>query len=229
VLAPYAEKLLNKDEKKLIVVHLLGTHMKYAYRYPESYDHFNDATGLPEAVSKNDDKVELINEYDNAILYNDHIVHALIQDLKSKTPPDAQSLLVYFSDHGEDVYDTAPHDFKGRNEGAPTYPMYAIPFFVWHSANWQLADKLADPAIGNRQYDNADFIYTWSDLLGLSYDGYRDEESLLSKHFAEDAILVGDPYGKKIDVLKGTVVNKSHHDAQLIGTLDASVVTAIVE
>lgn len=229
VLAPYSEKLLKKDEKKLIVVHLLGTHMKYAYRYPESYDFFKDAKGLPSVVSKDDDKVALINEYDNAVLYNDYIVYELIKRLKSSNNNSAQSLLVYFSDHGEDVYDTPPHDFKGRNEGSPTYPMYAIPFFVWHSANWQLADKLADPAIGNRQYDNADFIYTWSDLLGLSYEGYRDDESLLSKHFAEDTILVGDPYGKKIDVLKGTVANKSHHDAQLIGTLDASVVTEIVE
>ena len=229
VLVPFAEKLLNKDEKKLIVVHLLGTHMKYAYRYPKSYDHFKDAEGLPEAVSADDDKVELINEYDNAILYNDYIVHSLIQGLKNKTPQGAQSLLVYFSDHGEDVYDTAPHDFKGRNEGAPTYPMYAIPFFVWHSPNWQLADKLADSTISNRQYDNADFIYTWSDLVGLSYDGYRDEESLLSKHFEEDTILVGDPYGKKIGVLKETVVHENHHDVPLIKTPFTSVVNAVVE
>ncbi|HSR02038.1 MAG TPA: sulfatase-like hydrolase/transferase, partial [Methylophilaceae bacterium] len=204
VLAPYSRLLLKPDEKKLIVVHLLGTHMKYAYRYPESYNHFKDATGLPNHVSTDSDKVELINSYDNAVLYNDFIVHELINRLKKTNHSNAQSLLVYFSDHGEDVYDTAPHDFKGRNEGAPTYPMYAVPFIVWHSDNWQESARLADASILNRQYDNADFIYTWSDLIGLTYDGYRDDESILSKLFTADQILVGDPYGQSLHVLAGT-------------------------
>jgi len=208
VLAPYAKKLAIKDEKKLIIVHLLGTHMKYAYRYPASYNYFKDAKGLSPALSAN--KVKFINEYDNAVRYNDHIVYQLIQGLKNTNKNNQQSLLVYFSDHGEDVYDTKPHDFKGRNEGAPTYPMYAIPFVVWHSLNWESADKLSDPAIRKRQYDNADFIYTWSDLLGLSYDSYRDDESILSKNFVEDTILVGNPYEKTLTVLKNTVRSENN-------------------
>lgn len=203
VLAPFAEKLANQDEKKLIIVHMLGTHMKYIYRYPEAFNYFKDNKGVQSALSADPDKVQWVNEYDNAIRYNDHVVYELIDSLK-KTSQQQQSLLVYFSDHGEDVYETAPHDFKGRNEGKPTYPMYAVPFMVWHSDNWQLAAKLADPAIRNRQYDNADFIYTWSDLMGLSYEGYRDDESLISQHFAEDAILVGDPYQQTLQVLKET-------------------------
>jgi heptose-I-phosphate ethanolaminephosphotransferase len=207
VLVPFAKKLRNKAEKKLIIVHLLGTHMKYDYRYPESYDYFNDAGGLASSVANDTDKVSLINAYDNAILYNDHIVYSLIQVLKNSTQHDAQGMLLYFSDHGEDVYDTAPHDFKGRNEGAPTYPMYAVPFLVWHSPNWQLASKLSNKAIRSRQYDNADLIYTWSDLIGLTYDRYEADESILSEQFSEDAILVGDPRGPHIAALKGTLTH----------------------
>jgi heptose-I-phosphate ethanolaminephosphotransferase len=209
VLAPYSKTLLKQDEKKLIVVHLLGTHMKYAYRYPESYDHFRDANGLSSAVSSDAGKVELINSYDNAVLYNDFIVYELINRLKNSNHKNSQSLLVYFSDHGEDIYDTAPYDFKGRNEGAPTYPMYAVPFIVWHSENWQEANKLTNSDLLGRQYDNADFIYTWSDLIGLSYDGYRADESLISQQFEQDAILVGDPYGKSLQVLGGTFASNS--------------------
>jgi heptose-I-phosphate ethanolaminephosphotransferase len=116
---------------------------------------------------------------------------------------------VYFSDHGEDVYDSAPHEFKGRNEGAPTYPMYAVPFIVWHSSNWQNTQQLADPTIRHRKYDNADFIYTWSDLIGLTYDGYRADESLINKAHVEDTILVGDPYGGQLRTLEGT--NAQNH------------------
>jgi heptose-I-phosphate ethanolaminephosphotransferase len=199
VLAPYSRELLQPDQKKLIVLHLLGTHMKYSRRYPESFGYFKDASHLVKGLTE--EKIQTINEYDNAIRYNDHIVFELIDRLK-KT--DQSSLLVYFSDHGEDVYDSKNHDFKGRNEGRPTYPMYAVPFVVWHSKHWPLADKLATPGILNRQYDNADFIYTLSDLLGLRYDGYLDDESLVSKSFVEDSIVVGDPYGKSLRLLEGT-------------------------
>lgn len=206
VLPPYAEKLMRNDEKKLIVVHLLGTHMKYAYRYPDSADFFKGNHQLLPTLSA--DKVETINEYDNAVRYNDAVVYQLIDQLKQKQQ---HSLLVYFSDHGEDVFDTKPNDFKGRNEASPTLPMYAVPFVIWHSADWFNAERIDDPTILNRQYDNADFYYTWSDLIGLTYDGYRDHESIISKSFAEDSILVGDPYGKSLVALKGTIVNKSHH------------------
>ena len=212
VLAPFSDKLLKTDEKKLIIVHLLGTHMKYAYRYPSSYNFYKDDKGLLTTLSQ--DKTQVINEYDNAVRYNDHIVYELIQRLKKTKQTSLQSLLFYFSDHGEDVYDSKPNDFKGRNEAAPTYPMYAIPFVVWHSSNWANANKLDDPTILNRQYDNADFIYTFSDLLGLSYDGYQDYESILSKQFIEDTILVGDPYGKSLSVLPGTVDNKASHHGE---------------
>lgn len=226
VLAPFAEKLANQDEKKLIIVHLLGTHMKYIYRYPDAYNYFKDNSGVQPALAADADKVQWVNEYDNAIRYNDHVLYELIDQLK-KAEQQQQSLLVYFSDHGEDVYETAPHDFKGRNEGKPTYPMYAVPFMVWHSGNWELADRLADPAIRNRQYDNADFIYTWSDLLGLTYDDYLDDESILSKNFTKDSILVGNPYGKDLGVLKGTIDNNNHEGRQLKKTASTSIVTPI--
>jgi heptose-I-phosphate ethanolaminephosphotransferase len=89
-----------------------------------------------------------------------------------------------------------------------------VPFIVWHSSNGENGDELSDPKILNRQYDNADFIYTFSDLLGLSYDGYLEYESILSKNFIEDNILVGDPYAKGLSVLNGTIEFKTSHHAQ---------------
>lgn len=206
VLEPYSDILAQPDEKKLVVVHLIGTHMKYAYRYPKSYNHFKDHSGLLEGLS--DDQWQTINEYDNAVRYNDYVVYELIDRLKKANK---HSLLVYFSDHGEDVYDSEPHNFKGRNEGNPTYPMYAIPFMVWHSNNWDRANQFTNPEILSRQYDNADFIYTLSDMLGLRYDGYLEEESLVNKHFVDDSIVVGDPYGKSMHLLPGTQAHTDKH------------------
>lgn len=199
VLAPYADALQDNTEKKLIVVHLLGTHMKYSYRYPERADFFKDSNDLLSTLS--DDQKDTINAYDNAVRYNDGIVYALIEQLKAKQQ---HSLLVYFSDHGDDVFDSGDHHFQGRNEGKPTYPMYAVPFVVWHSNNWFNQQLFNDTTMLNRQYDNADFIYTWSDLLGLRYQGYLAHESVVNPHFLNDQILVGDPFHKRLSQLQDT-------------------------
>lgn len=201
VLAPFASVLNQPGDKKFIVVHLLGTHMSYKYRYPETFAYFHDKQGLDARLS--DDKVDLINEYDNAVRYNDYIVHALIQQLKQTKQ---HSLLTYFSDHGEDVFDARGRNFQGRNEAAPTVPMYAVPFIVWHSANWFNADLMQPPKTLERQFDNADFIYTLSDLVGIHYDTFEPWESLVNPHFQEDTILVGDPALKHLKPLPDTRV-----------------------
>lgn len=192
VLEPFSHALQDKAEKKLIIVHLIGTHMSYKYRYPDTYDYFKKASDLPKELSE--DKVEKINAYDNAVRYNDTIVYELIKRLKSVNQ---HSLLTYFSDHGEDVFDSEGHDFQGRNEASPTHPMYAIPFIVWTSNNWFRKKILDDVNVLNRQYDNADFIYTFSDLMGMNYRDYDPTESILSKSFSADTILVGNPYQPK--------------------------------
>jgi heptose-I-phosphate ethanolaminephosphotransferase len=192
VLEPFSHALQDKAEKKLIIVHLIGTHMSYKYRYPNAYDYFKKASDLPKGLSE--DKVEKINAYDNAVRYNDTIVYELIERLKSVNQ---HSLLTYFSDHGEDVFDSEGRDFQGRNEASPTHPMYAIPFVVWTSNNWFRKKILDDVNVLNRQYDNADFIYTFSDLMGMTYRDYDPTESILSKSFSADMILVGNPYQPK--------------------------------
>lgn len=201
VLDPFARCLQDPHPKKLIVVHLLGTHMKYSFRYPPQFNHFRKRDGLPQ-VGLDGDKVAVINSYDNAVRYNDWIMSQLIQRLKQRG--EQNSLLIYFSDHGEEVYDTPPHQFQGRLEASPTLPMYSIPFLVWHSpARWN-ASALDNTAYHHRQYDNADFIYTLADMSGIRFDGFAADESLINPQFAEDTIWVGDPYLGKLKPLAGT-------------------------
>ncbi|AKR44309.1 phosphoethanolamine transferase CptA [Methylophilus sp. TWE2] len=217
VLDPFAESLDDPHPKKLIIVHLLGTHMKYSYRYPEKFDVFKTAQGLP-STGLDKEKIALINSYDNAIRYNDWIMGQLISALKAKQQ---HSLLVYFSDHGEDVYDTAPHDFQGRNEAAPTLPMYSIPLIVWHSDNWFNAKQVLANVDTHGQYDNADLIYTLADLVGLSFDGFRPDESIVNAQFLPDSILVGDPHLGKLQTLPGT----KHFPDSEVATWNAGLTT----
>ncbi|OWR08702.1 hypothetical protein BKN50_013365, partial [Pseudomonas aeruginosa] len=189
VLAPFAKVLDDPAPKKFIVVHLLGTHMNYKYRYPADYARFVDRQGAPAALS--DDQVEVYNSYDNAVLYNDYVVSSLIKGFANSDP---NGFLVYLSDHGEEVFDEAPHDRLGRNEGDPTRGMYTVPFLVWTSPSWQQTHPRDLQALVDRRYSSEDLIHTWSDLAGLNYDLFDPTKSLVSNDFQHEVRWIGNPY-----------------------------------
>ena len=194
VFEPFKNVLNDPTEKKFIVIHLLGTHMKYELRYPESdeYQHFNDKSGL--AFDLDDDKLDVYNSYDNAIMFNDFVITKLFNLFKAS---DANGFILYFSDHGEDVYQTAPHDVLGRNEKAPTRAMYTIPFMLWQSPKWLTNHPNNFQSYVNRKFSTQDLIHTWSDLAGLSFDDYQPERSIVNKDFAQPIRWIGDPHNKK--------------------------------
>ena len=192
VLEPFAKILQDPHPRKFIVVHLLGTHMKYEYRYPAEYEKFRDRKGVPDWLT--DAQLPQYNSYDNAVLYNDFVVSSLINNLSATDP---NGFLVYFADHGEDVFDSPPHDFIGRNEAKPTLPMYAVPFIVWVSDKWKTTHPHDFRKTLDRLYSTSHFIHTWSDLAGLSFDGFDPAKSLISEKYKEHPLLVGDPYENK--------------------------------
>lgn len=189
VFAPFDQALHDPAPRKFIIVHLLGTHMKYEYRYPHEFVVFQGREGVPAVLT--DDQAKVYNQYDNAVRYNDHVMATLINKLRAQQ---ANSLLVYFSDHGEDVYDGPGHDMLGRNESKPTIAMYAVPFIIWASPEWKAAHDMAFDGMLDRPYSNAHFIHTWSELVGLSFDGLDPAFSLVSPEFKQHPLLIGNPY-----------------------------------
>ncbi|WP_440468316.1 phosphoethanolamine transferase CptA [Pseudomonas sp. YH-1] len=191
VLDPFEKALKDPAQKKFIVIHLLGTHMDYRYRYPDEFAYFKDRQGAPSALS--DDQVETYNFYDNAVRYNDFVVSSLI---KRYSAANANGFMLYLSDHGEEVYSSGNHDRLGRNEMDPTRPMYTIPFMVWTSPSWQAEHPRDLQAVANRSYSSSHLIHTLSDLAGLSYDRYEPAKSLVNEQFAAAPRWIGDPYKK---------------------------------
>lgn len=193
VFKPFEEVLKDPAPRKFIVVHLLGTHMNYKYRFPESYAKFNDRKNVPDWVN-NGNELEYYNSYDNAVLYNDFVVSNLIKEYSKSKP---NGLLLYLSDHGEEVFDTPGLHFKGRNEGDPLPNMYTIPFIIWESATWKESHPEDYHAALDRPYQSSDLIHTWADLVGLSFDKFDPSKSLVNDAFTEHPRLIGDPYSKK--------------------------------
>ncbi|MFJ4542268.1 phosphoethanolamine transferase CptA [Pseudomonas sp. NPDC088885] len=192
VIEPFNKALTDPAPRKLIVVHLLGTHMSYQYRYPPSFDKFQDRTGVPAGVR--DDQVPTYNSYDNAVLYNDFVVSSLIKDYAKSDP---NGFLLYLSDHGEDVFDSVGHTTLGRNENKPTAPMYTIPFMAWASPKWRENHDWNFAGDLDRPYSSSHLIHTWADLAGLSSDELDRSKSLVSDSFKPRPLLIGNPYEKQ--------------------------------
>ncbi|MCI0996483.1 phosphoethanolamine transferase CptA [Pseudomonas corrugata] len=192
VIAPFNKALADTAPRKLIVVHLLGTHMSYQYRYPPTFNKFTDRQGVPAGLR--DDQVPTYNSYDNAVLYNDFVVSSLIKDYAKSDP---NGFLLYLSDHGEDVFDSVGHGTLGRNEGKPTAPMYTIPFMAWASPKWRETHDWSFAGDLSRPYSSSQLIHTWADLAGLSFDELDRSKSLVSTDFQARPLLIGNPYQRQ--------------------------------
>ena len=192
VLKPFKSILNNSDgaTKKFIVIHLLGTHRKYSYRYPDEFSFFQGNEDAPRWL--NHRQTREYNAYDNAVRYNDYVVSSLIKTYKDSGD---NGFLVYFSDHGEEVYDNPQHLFAGRNEMAPSSSMYTIPFLIWQSESWKKHNKLElqKNSITHRPYSISDFIYTWTDLAGITFNSFDASRSIVSPSFTKHPIWIGNP------------------------------------
>ena len=193
VIRPF-QKILNEPaQKKFIVIHLLGTHRKYHYRFPEEFAVFQGNSDLPKWL--NDSQAEEYNDYDNAVAYNDFVVSELIKQFKQHND---HGMLVYFSDHGEEVYDRPEKLFTGRNEAAPTSAMYTIPFIVWQSPSWRQSNPVDNKEeVIHRMYSTSDFIYTWSELAGISFNEFDTSRSIVNQAFKQHPVWIGNPDNPK--------------------------------
>jgi heptose-I-phosphate ethanolaminephosphotransferase len=188
---PYVDKVLKENvTKKFIVVHLLGTHVQYENRYPNSFDVFKDT---PQTDFPSDDAHKTINYYDNAVLYNDYIVSTIIDKVKATTI-NQKSSLIYLSDHGEDVFETV--DLSGHSEAISSKPMYLVPFIYW-SNNAEQLKKLQQ--YKQRKYMADDLIFSLADMANLTFNGNEPKRSIFNLNFKERIRRVKD--GKDFDEL----------------------------
>ncbi|NDV77503.1 sulfatase-like hydrolase/transferase [Dysgonomonas sp. 511] len=187
---PVLDKILaQKDNKnKLVIIHLIGSHMAYEFRYPKEYIRFNHLKdGLVADKPFCDKKAKsTIDKYDNSVLYNDYVINNIITTLKKQC--DRNTAMIYFSDHGEELYDY--REFAGHAYEKVSPPMCEIPFMIWMCPLFKAMreDLVFD---GNRPYSSEDLVYSISDIAGLNYEDYNDTRSLFSKGFTPRERYVG--------------------------------------
>lgn len=161
--------LEDPTDKKVIFVHLMGSHSDYNNRYPKDFKVFPVHN-----VKFSQKKAKLVAEYDTAIRYTDHVLNEILSMLQMQN---TYSAMLYMPDHGEDVRDTKD-SICGRSTNI-TRHMQEIPFVVWVSDQYK--EEHSDFINGwdlNKPYNSADFAHSFSDLLRISHNKFIPEKSI---------------------------------------------------
>lgn len=130
----YLSKIPADDKTpRVIVLHQMGSHgPAYYKRSTPPYQHFkpfcnsNAIQGCP--------RDQLINVYDNSILYTDHVLAQIIRTLQQY--PQYQSAFWYLSDHGESTGESGLYLHGAPYMFAPSQQTH-IPMLMWFSPKWQ--------------------------------------------------------------------------------------------
>ena len=175
-LIPYVEKALRGLDKsnKAIFVHIIGNHGDYCKRFTKGFEKFSGALPV-DIFGKNlstAKKENVINCYDNSVLYNDYVVHEIIKLLASQLGKNA---LIYFADHADDVISGL-----GHNSAKFTFDMTQVPLIFWFSDAFAQAYPTLIAQLNNHKnalFSN-DLIYDtligWSGIKTANYNAAFD-------------------------------------------------------
>ena len=126
------EELQAVEQDTVLVLHMLGNHgPAYFRRYPPEFRRF-----IPDCATaqlRNCTRSQVVNSYDNAILYTDHVLAGVIQAL-SRRGARLDAAMIYVSDHGESLGENGLYLHGIPNAIAPTQQTH-VPMVMWLSPN----------------------------------------------------------------------------------------------
>ncbi len=116
--------------KHLVVLHTKGSHYLYSQRYPREFARYTpECMGVDNFCSK----AQLINAFDNSVLYTDTFLTSVFDQLRDK-----KAIVFYAADHGESIDENMHLHGTPRNMAPPE--QFRVPLLVWASDKY-LADS----------------------------------------------------------------------------------------
>ena len=177
----------HNTDHNLIIFHLLGQHVKYNQRFPSDRHHFKAEDYEKKRADLNGKQRNVLADYDNAVLYNDSIVDAIISRFEDK-----EAIIIYMPDHGEECYE-GNRGFICRNHSAAidydlAHYEFEIPFWIFCS--YKYAAKHPDiykEIIGakNRRFMTDALPHMLLYLAGIHTKDYHAEYNILSPQYNE--------------------------------------------
>ncbi len=156
----------QKKGDKLIVLHQKGNHgPTYHLRYPDQFEVFKPACSTNQLHSCSTE--EVVNAYDNAILYTDFFLNKTIDFLK-KNATNYSTALVYMSDHGESLGENNFY-LHGLPYMIAPDQQKKVPFILWLSDEYQQTYNVDNVCLSQKASQKLSHDNLFSSMLGLQY------------------------------------------------------------
>jgi heptose-I-phosphate ethanolaminephosphotransferase len=167
---------------------IMGSHIRYHDRYPESFNHFKSADVKEENFKEN--QKALLAEYLNTVYYTDYFVNEVISRFKDK-----DAILFYISDHGEEMWQAG---FQGHGPTNVSKYMVDIPFLIWTSDTYKEKrpdniQRIKDAV--NKPFMTDNLAQVMLDLAGIETKQYDSTKSVVNKSYIiKDRVINGIKY-----------------------------------
>jgi len=200
--------LADPAPRKLIVIHTMGSHTNYPERLPPAWASrtFEVPLGVAHTFRDNPDleqEAPTIDAYDRTILYTDWMLHEIIERCRRTGEYGA---LVYFSDHGERLYDDDKEQISHGFEDFEKYDVQ-IPLLLWTSDAFDRANPERVKAItadAAEPVSSGDVGSALLDLADIRFQGLSLSRSFFGADFVPRPRRIVSTTGKVIAYVGGS-------------------------
>ncbi len=175
------EHLARTAGDLFIVLHQKGSHgPSYFKRSPPAFKRFLPECALAELQDCPSE--ELVNAYDNTILYTDHVL-GLVIDFLAAQSADSQVAMLYVSDHGESLGENGIYLHGFPYWLAPEEQKH-VPMVFWASPDFLAAQGLQYTdlaALAARDYSHDNLFHTVLGLFRIEAAVYEPELDIFAE------------------------------------------------
>jgi lipid A ethanolaminephosphotransferase len=159
----------------VFVLHMMGNHgPAYFRRYPAAYRHFMPDCATAEL--RDCSREQVVNSYDNAIAYTDHVLASVIATLRDESGHIDASML-YVSDHGESLGENGLYLHGIPYAIAPEQQTH-VPMIVWLSRTMTDSGDVIARCVqqkANLPLSHDNLFHSVLGLLDVSTTAYRED------------------------------------------------------
>jgi glucan phosphoethanolaminetransferase (alkaline phosphatase superfamily) len=161
-------------KKTITTFHMVGSHWYYNSRYGAPFKKFTPITESKHVGSSS--REQLINSYDNTVVYFDYFLNELINRLKKENN---NTILIYVSDHGETLGEDGKW-FHGNDHRTSQNPA----MIAWCSDKFKTKNQPKTEHLQSVKNDSISTNFLFHSILDISEIkgfNYKKEESIFYK------------------------------------------------
>lgn len=185
ILLPELNKALSDQNKKdlVVILHTIGSHgPTYHERYTPEYNHFSPTCDTNEINRCSN--TQLINTYDNTVVYQDQFIDKVIQQLEHQD--NWESAVYFVSDHGESLGENGLYLHGAPYAIAPEYQT-KVPMIMWFSKTFLAREPFDFDCLKHnaltQNYSHDNLFHTMFSLMDMDYTlaSYKPELDILAQ------------------------------------------------